>query len=420
MFMPILVTAFIIGYLAIILEFYVKVNKSAVGIAMACACWAILFLSGHQTLPENVAVLGHHLNDVAQLLFFLLGAMTIVELIDSHKGFNTVISWIKTRSKRNLLILVSIIAFFLSSVLDNLTTTILMISILRKLVPFRKERLAANCMVVIAANAGGAWTPIGDVTTTMLWINERISTIAIMKSIFLPSLISMVVPLGIFLFGLKGAYPPSDVDYATEEREPGSKLVFYLGVIGLISVPIIKGLIGLPPFMGMMIALSVLWLVTDLIHYRHENRQHLRIPFILTKIDVASILFFLGILLAVDALDAAGILKNLAQGLQYYMPNVTAIATSIGIVSAIIDNVPLVAATMGMYSTAQFPMDAPFWLLIAFTAGTGGSMLSIGSAAGVALMGIEKVDFITYLKKATIPALLGYFAGIGVYLLFQL
>lgn len=412
-----LIIAFVIGYLAIIFEFYVKVNKTAVGIALAGACWVIFFLGRAENLPDNIIRLSHHLSDISQIIFFLLGAMTLVELIDSHKGFNTVVGWIHTRSKRKLVIVISILSFFLSAILDNLTTTILMISILRKLVPFRKDRLMLNCMVVIAANAGGAWTPIGDVTTTMLWIDGRVSTLRVMRDIFLPSLVSMLVPLGIYLCGTKGSYPEPEIDFSKEPKEPGASIVFGLGLLALVSVPLIKWSTGLPPFMGMLIALALLWFVTDIIHYKYEERQHLRIPFILTKIDVSSILFFLGILLSIDALESVGLLKQLAFGLEKVLPSPTAIATSIGVLSSIIDNVPLVAATMGMYDLAAHPADSSFWLLIAYTAGTGGSMLSIGSAAGVALMGIEKIDFITYFKKATLPALAGYVVGILAYLL---
>lgn len=414
-----IILTFIIGYLAIIFEFYVKINKTAIGIALAGLCWLIYFLSDPslEAIHKSTQELSHHLSDISQIIFFLLGAMTLVELIDSHKGFNTIISWIHTRSKRKLLIVIALLSFCLSAVLDNLTTTILMISILRKLVPYRKDRLLLNIMVVIAANAGGAWTPIGDVTTTMLWINNRVSTLAVMGDIFLPSLVSMIIPLAIFFFSVKGRYPESEVDISTEEREPGAALVFWLGIGSLMLVPVIKWLTGMPPFMGMLIALSLLWVVTDVIHYKYEDRQHLRIPFILTKIDVSSVLFFLGILLAIDALESIGLLQQLAVWLDTTIKSPTMIASAIGIISAIIDNVPLVAASMGMYDLQTYPLDAPFWLLVAYTAGTGGSMLSIGSAAGVALMGIEKIDFITYCKKATIPAFIGYVGGILVYLL---
>ena len=409
MALGILLTVFIIGYLGIIFEFYIKVNKTAVGLLLAALCWMIYFLG----FQADLSLLGKHVGAVSQIIFFLLGAMTLVELIDSHKGFNTVISWIHTTNKRKMIVVVSIITFFLSAVLDNLTTTILMISILRKLIPNAKDRIIPGCMIVIAANSGGAWTPIGDVTTTMLWIDERISSGAVMKSIFIPSFVSMLIPLGMYLFTLKGHYPKLEIDYRKEKREPGSKLVFVLGVLSLIAVPVIKWLTGLPPFMGILLALAFLWVVTDILHYKHKDREHLRIPYILTKVDVASVLFFLGILLAINSLETVGVLGDLATFLTNTFKNTTAIASAIGVISAVIDNVPLVAATIGMY---DYPIDAPFWLLIAYTAGTGGSMLSIGSAAGVALMGLEKVDLITYLKKATLPAAVGFTAGLLVYL----
>lgn len=413
-----IITLFLIGYIGIILEHYIQVNKTAVGIAIAGGCWMIYFLGCHGgEIHECMGHLTHHLSDVSQIIFFLLGAMTLVELIDSHKGFTPIIRWMTTRSKRKLMILITIVSFFLSAVLDNLTTTILMISILRKLIPESKDRLLMNCLIVIAANSGGAWTPIGDVTTTMLWIEGRISTLGVMKEIFLPSVVSVLIPLAFFLKKEKGLLPKADGALREEQREPGGRIVLILGVLALLAVPVIKGVTGLPPFMGMMIGLSILWLVTDIFHFRHADRDHLRVAHVLKKIDLPSVLFFLGILLAVDALQSIGILKALAQGLDYALPNPTAIASVIGVISAIIDNVPLVAATMGMYDLAAYPQDAPLWLLIAFTAGTGGSMLSIGSAAGVALMGLEKIDFITYLRKATIPAALGYAGGILSYIL---
>ena len=404
---------FIMGYLAIIFEFYVRINKTAIGVAIAGICWLIYFATSRDVqVPYNL--LSGHISDISQILFFLLAAMTLVELIDSHKGFTVVTRLIRTRSKRKVLCIVSILSFFLSAVLDNLTTTILWISILRKLIPKKEDRLVLTCMVVIAANAGGAWTPIGDVTTTMLWINSKISTWVVMKGIFLPSLISMLVPLFLLSIPLKGVYKSLDLVSRDFTKEPGADVVFWCGLGALLSVPLLKYLTGMPPFMGMILGLAVLWIVTDCLHFRHESRMHLRVPFILTKIDVSSILFFLGILLSVDALQSVGILKAISVWLDRTVGDLNVIAGAIGIFSAIIDNVPLVAAAMGMY---DFAMDSQFWILVAFTAGTGGSILSIGSAAGVALMGIEKVDFITYFKKATFPALIGYLAGIFVYLL---
>jgi NhaD family Na+/H+ antiporter len=408
--LSLMVAIFIVGYLAIVLEFYVRVNKTAVGIALAGVLWMVYFISPGVIDPSSHLV--HHLSEVSQVIFFLLGAMTLVELIDSHKGFNTVVRIIHTTSKRKMLVVISFLTFFLSSVLDNLTTTILMISVLRKLVPEKKERLTLNCIVVIAANAGGAWTPIGDVTTTMLWINERVSTFAVMTKVFIPSMISLLIPLGIFAFSTKGKYLEDPNEFLSEKAEPGASLVFSLGIASLLSVPLLKWATGIPPFMGMLTALAFLWLITDLLHFRYEDREHLRVPHILTKIDVSSILFFMGILLSINALEVIGVLKDIALWLDSVTSNHLMIATFIGLVSAIIDNIPLVAASMGMYDGVNFAIDNPFWLMIAYTAGTGGSLLSVGSAAGVALMGIEKVDFITYMKKATLPALLGYLAGV--------
>lgn len=411
------ISIFTIGYVFIILEHYLKVSKSAVALLIAVLCWMFYFINDTGSVAISIKELGHHMSDISQILFFLLGAMTLVEIIDSHKGFNLVIKLINTRNKRKVLLIISLLSFFLSSVLDNLTTTILMVSILRKLVPFKKERLTLACMVVIAANAGGAWTPIGDVTTTMLWINGQVSTMAVIKELIIPSLICMIVPLVIYMIPAKGEYSLSEIDYQYERGEPGAGIVFTVGILGLIGVPLFKWATGMPPFMGMIIALAVLWLVTDILHHRYEHRQHLRVPSILTKIDVSSILFFLGILLAVDALDVTKFLDQVAIFLDTHVHNVTEIATAIGIFSAIVDNVPLVAATMGMYDLATYPMDSQLWLLIAYAAGTGGSILIIGSSAGVALMGIEKVDFIAYMKRASLPALAGYLAGILFYVM---
>lgn len=411
-----LISVFVAGYLAIILEHLVKVNKAAVAIFMAVICWAIFFLTDQTTLQNDIAHLNEHTAAIAQIVFFLLGAMVIVELIDSHRGFKIITDLIRTTSKRRMLWMVCLMAFFLSAVLDNLTTTILMVSLLRKIIPDAKDRLLFCCLTVVAANAGGAWTPIGDVTTTMLWIDGQISSWATIKTLFLPSLVSLLIPLLYFSFKTKGKF----IGLKKEEelrQEPGAALVFAVGIAGLISVPIFKTLTGLPPFMGMLISLSILWLVTDGLHFPYETRKHLRVPHVLTRIDMSGALFFLGILLAVGALEAAGFLQVLATRLGDYISSLPILATSIGVLSAIIDNVPLVAATMGMYSLEQFPMDHSLWQMIAYAAGTGGSLLIIGSAAGVALMGMEKIDFIDYMKRMTLPVLVGYLAGMGVYLL---
>ncbi|GAB5411125.1 MAG: sodium:proton antiporter NhaD [Chlamydiales bacterium] len=407
---------FSIGYLAIIFEFIVKLNKTAVALFTGVICWTIYFLGNLQPLNVDVADLAERLSDTSEILFFLLGAMTLVELIDSHNGFQTVMRLIHTQSKRHLLWTVSFFAFFLSALLDNLTTTILMISILKKLVPNKKSRLTFSCMVIIAANAGGAWTPIGDVTTTMLWIQGQITTLKVMNEIFFPSLICMLVPLLIYTYSMKKGItlkePPK-----IEEKEPGAKLVFVMGIASLLLVPIFHWATGMPPYMAILIALSILWFVTDILHNKYEHRQHLRIPHILTKVDVSNILFFLGILMTIDALDSIGFLENVAGWLQTNIGYLPVTVTLIGMFSAIIDNVPLVAATMGMYSLEQYPQDSNLWMMIAYAAGTGGSLLLIGSSAGVAMMGIEKINFFQYMKKASIPALAGFLAGMVVYLI---
>lgn len=409
-----IVVLFALGYIAIILEHPLKVSKSAIALLMAVACWAVFFVGHPQEMSLNTSQLQEHLASVAQVVFFLIGAMVIVELIDSHHGFKVITDAIRTTSQRKMLWFTSLVAFFLSAILDNLTTTILMISLLRKLIPQQKDRFLFGCLIVIASNAGGAWTPIGDITTTMLWIEGQISSLAVMKTLFMPSLISLLIPLIYFTFRVKGRLPAAEKQLETKE-EPGARIVLLLGVASLVSVPIFKAATGLPPFMGILITLSLLWLLTDGLHPT-EERRHLRIPHILAKIDLSGVLFFLGILLAVGALESAHLLSDLATWLGSHVASLPLIATLIGIFSAIIDNVPLVAATMGMYSLEQFPQDHTLWHMIAYAAGTGGSLLIIGSTAGVAFMGMEKVDFISYMKKVTLPTLVGYLAGMGVYL----
>jgi Na+/H+ antiporter NhaD/arsenite permease-like protein len=405
---------FVAGYLAIIFESFIKLNKAAVAIFMAVACWAVFFLNDHTSIQHSMGLLKIDIASVAQIVFYLIAAMTIVEVIDSHRGFKVITDMIQTKSKRKMLWLISFVSFFLSAVLDNLTTTILMVSLLRKIIPEARDRLIFCCVVVVAANAGGAWTPIGDVTTTMLWVEGQLSSFPVMKALFLPSLVSLLVPLCYFTLILKGRI--NRVSNAEEGApEPGARLIFYLGMAGLVFVPIFKAWTGLPPFMGALISLSFLWLVTDGLHVPYEKRRHLQVPHILTKIDISGVLFFLGILLSVGALDAAQLLHKLATQLGTYVTSLPLLATSIGVLSAIVDNVPIVAATMGMYSTEQFPVDHPLWMMIAYAAGTGGSLLIIGSSAGVALMGIEKIDFFTYMKKMTLPVLVGYLAGMGLY-----
>ncbi|PWU13724.1 MAG: sodium:proton antiporter [Chlamydiae bacterium] len=410
-----IVVVFALGYLAIILEYYIRVNKTAVALLIGAICWTI-YMSYKNS--SNLYDLSHHVSEISQIIFFLIGAMTLVELIDSHRGFKIITDRLKTRSKRKMLWVSSFASFFLSAVLDNLTTTILIVSLLRKLIPDRKERFLMVCIVVVAANAGGAWTPIGDVTTTMLWINGQLSSFAVIKALIIPSVISLLIPLIWYSLRLKGRFTSADLQ-KVEPAEPGAKVVFCLGIGGLIFVPIFKGLTGLPPFMGVILALALLWIVTDLMHYPHEERKHLRVPHVLTRVDTSGVLFFLGILLSVAALQSAGMLKIVAEWLNKTIDNPTLIATLLGIFSAVIDNVPLVAATMGMYPLEVFPIDSSFWHMIAYAAGTGGSILIIGSSAGVAIMGIEKIDFLSYAKKMSVPVGVGYLAGMASYVILR-
>ena len=409
-----LIIIFALGYTAIIFEHILKVSKSAVAIFMAVACWAVFFLGSPHSFSENIGHLNANVSGVAQIIFFLLGAMTIVELIDSHHGFKVVTDAIRTTSKRKMLWLIAIATFFLSSILDNLTTTILMVSLLRKLIPDAKDRLLLCCIVVVCANAGGAWTPIGDVTTTMLWIDGQLTSLAVMKALFTPSALSVLVPLAWFSFRMKGRISAAPIEKKDVE-EPGARLVFILGVLGLVCVPIFKAVTGLPPFMGILISLSILWLVTDVMHHAHEQRRHLRVPYVLTKVDISGVLFFLGILLCVGSLEAANLLKDLATWLGGQVQSLATLATFIGLFSAVVDNVPLVAATMGMYPLDIYPTDHTLWHMIAYAAGTGGSILIIGSSSGVALMGMEKIDFMTYMKKVSLPVLIGYLIGMVAY-----
>ena len=412
-----LITIFSLGYAAIVLEYYIKVNKSAVALFIAVACWTLFLFSSQAPVSEDLKALGHTVADVSQIIFFLMGAMTLVELVDAHGGFKMITDRIRPSSQRKMLWAIAGLAFILSAVLDNLTTTILMVSLLRKLISHKEERFFLCCIIVLAANAGGAWTPIGDVTTTMLWINGQLSSIAVMKALFFPSLISLLIPLLWYTSKVKGKFSATHIEPKKHTVEPGARAVFFLGVGGLVFVPVFKALTGLPPFMGVILALSILWLVTDLLHYKYEERVHLRVSHILTRVDTSGVLFFLGILLCVGSLQAAGILRLLADWLTRTLHSEALIATLIGLFSAIIDNVPLVAAIIGMYPLNVYPMDASFWHMIAYAAGTGGSIFIIGSSAGVALMGIEKIDFITYMRKTTLPAAIGFIAGLGVYLL---
>jgi len=417
-----LVVVFIVAYAAIALEHPLKINKSASALLGAGLLWTIyaLSLGDPHTVSEQ---LGESLMGTAQIVFFLMGAMTIVEVVDAHNGFEVITQRIRTAKLSSLMWLVGFVTFFLSAILDNLTTTIVMISLMRKLLAKHDDRLFFAGIIVIAANAGGAWSPIGDVTTTMLWIGGQITALAIIKSVFLPSLVSLIVPLAITAYALRGraVVAPQRVegDHGLRTTEFERKLMFFMGLGVLVAVPAFKTVTHLPPFMGIMFGLGILWLVGDLIHRHKEDeaKHHLTLVHALSRIDMSSLVFFIGILLAVATLEHTHILTALAQWLDRVVGRQDVIVMIIGIASAIVDNVPLVAASMGMYSLADYPPDHFLWEFLAYCAGTGGSILIIGSAAGVAAMGLEKIHFFWYVRKISGLALVGYFAGAGTYLL---
>jgi Na+/H+ antiporter NhaD/arsenite permease-like protein len=411
----ILISLFVVGYALIVMEHATKVNKTAPALFTGVLMWALWSVMGDRTTVSHE--LEHHLYDISQILFFLMGAMTIVELVDAHQGFKFITNRIRTLSARRLMWIIGLVTFFMSAALDNLTTAIVMVSLLRRLVHDDRQRLIFVGMVVVAANAGGAWSPIGDVTTTMLWIGGQISALSIIKTAFIPSLVCLLVPLCLVMFQLKGNVARADYDHLsalTEEEIRGSRPMFFVGTGMLLFVPVFKTVTHLPPFMGMMLALAVVWTLSEFLHIdkSEEEKKPYTAIHALSKIDTSAILFFLGILLAVSTLQGTGILKSLAESMDHNIGNLEIIALSIGLLSAIVDNVPLVAAIQKMY---HFPLDDPFWSLIAYTAGTGGSCLIIGSAAGVALMGMERINFFWYLKQVSGLALAGYLAGFGAF-----
>ena len=417
-----LVAVFVIAYAAIALEHPLKVNKSASALIGAGLLWTIYALASGDTHLVGEQ-LGESLMGTAQIVFFLMGAMTIVEVVDAHNGFEVITKRIKTTQLSSLMWLVGFVTFFLSAMLDNLTTTIVMISLMRKLLAKHDDRLFFAGIIVIAANSGGAWSPIGDVTTTMLWIGGQITALAIIKGVLLPSLVSMIVPLGMTAYVLRGreVVTPevSDSDHGIQTSEFERNLMFFMGLGILVAVPAFKTVTHLPPFMGIMFGLGILWLVGDLVHRNKEDayKHHFTLAHALSKIDMSSLVFFIGILLAVATLEHTHILNALAEWLNAAIGRQDVIVMIIGIASSVVDNVPLVAASMGMYSLADFPANHFLWEFLAYCAGTGGSILIIGSAAGVAAMGLEKIHFFWYVKRISGLALVGYFAGAGVYLL---
>ncbi len=417
----IIILIFILGYIAIATEHSIKVNKAASALLTGVLTWTvdIMFTVDKHLVGEELV---HHLGELSGILFFLMGAMTIVELVDAHNGFDIITGKINQTDKRKLLWIIAFITFFLSATLDNLTTTIVIVSLLRKLIKGEKERLFFVGIVVVAANAGGAWSPIGDVTTTMLWIGNQITASNIVFNVFLPSLVCLAVPLVYLSFKLKGdvqrpALKSSDKTNALTRRNQMTVLI--AGVSGLVFVPIFKTITHLPPFMGILFSLGVLWVIVEIMHKGKEDEQKSKYSVVqaLRKIDVPSILFFLGILVSIAALESIGSLVELAGWLDKTLHNENIIVMAIGLLSSVIDNVPLVAAAQGMYDLSVFPTDHSFWQFLAYCAGTGGSALIIGSAAGVAAMGMEKISFFWYMKKISLLALLGYFSGAAVYLL---
>ena len=429
----VIITVFVVGYICIATESLLRINKAAIALLMCVFCWTLLMMAPGSFYP-NVApdglighiseVIEHHLGDAAGTLFFLMGAMTIVEIVDSNGGFNFVRDALKTRSKRKLMWRVAFMTFFLSAILDNLTTSIVMIMVLRKLVQSRSERLIYAALIVIAANSGGAFSPIGDVTTIMLWIKGVITTQGVLTEIFIPSLVSMVIPAFILQYSLKGKFdksqnlPKAEVTQFTKVQRD---IIFWLGVGGLVFVPIFKTITHLPPFMGILLVLGILWTVTEIFHHNtsEDDTMAKRVSDLLSRIDLSTIMFFLGILMAVAVLQEIGVLTRLGEGLnETFNGNHYLVTGIIGVLSSIVDNVPLVAGCMGMYPvqpTGDMAVDGIFWQLLAYCAGVGGSMLIIGSAAGVVVMGLEKITFGWYMKKITWIAFVGYLAGILVY-----
>lgn len=446
-----IILVFILGYLVIVLEHPLKLDKTVPALIMGAVCWALLALGfnngflevvdthghvfnliGHPTGEEHdiaeegfVNALLHHLGKTAEILVFLIGAMTIVEIIDLHRGFDVLKSWVKTRKKKSLLWIIGVLAFILSAIIDNLTATIVLVTLLRKILHTRQERIWFASMVIIAANAGGAWSPIGDVTTTMLWIGKKVTTVGLIGELLIPSIVCFVVPF--FIASMMkpfqgGAEVSADETDKESHRLLSSRTMLFLGLGMIVFVPFFKTITHLPPYLGMMLSLGVVWLVSEYIHpeedFSDERRDKYSAHKALSRIEMSSILFFLGILMAVAALetlvvDGVGTLRYLAQGLDNAIPNQDIVVMLLGVGSAIIDNVPLVAASMGMYESA---VDSKLWHFIAYAAGTGGSMLIIGSAAGVAAMGMEKIDFIWYLRKVAWLAAVGFVAGALVFL----
>ncbi len=416
-----LLVVFVLGYLLITLEHSININKAATALITAVICWTILVLSPNYK-AESLNALGHHLSSIAEIVFFLLGAMTIVELIDAHDGFQNITEKIKTTNKTKLIWTIALVTFFLSAVLDNLTSTIVMISIINKLVKDKMVKWQLLGLVIISSNAGGAWSPIGDVTTTMLWIGHQVTPLNIIKETFLASLACMVVPTLIISYRIKGTIDLHETTITNQNALSNARdrnLVFFIGIACLLFVPVFKTITHLPPYMGMLFSLGLMWVLTELMHSKKDidEKGTLSVNHALRKIDTPSILFFFGILMSIAALDQVGLLKQSALWMDQTIGDIKIIAMIIGLLSSILDNVPLVAALQSMYGLDIYPTDHYFWELLAYTAGTGGSVLIIGSAAGVAVMGLEKIDFFWYLKNISWIAFIGFITGAIVFIL---
>ncbi|MFY8165090.1 MAG: sodium:proton antiporter NhaD, partial [Sediminibacterium sp.] len=416
-----IVCVFILGYIAITLEHAIHINKAASALITAVICWTSVITNTSD--PTSVInSLSHHLSETSEIVFFLLGAMTIVELIDAHDGFQYITDKIKTNNKTKLIWLISLITFFLSAILDNLTTAIVMISILNKLIADKKTKWLLLGLVIISSNAGGAWSPIGDVTTTMLWIGGQITPLNIIKETFLASLVCMLIPTLIINYQIKGRIEIKNQEESEQRFFTNGferNLIFFAGIACLLFVPIFKSITHLPPYMGMLFSLGLMWVITELVHAKKGEREkgNLSVSHALRKIDTPSILFFFGILISIASLSHIGFLPQMANKLDELAGSVNVVAISIGVLSSIFDNVPLVAALQSMYSLDTYPTDHYFWELLAYCAGTGGSCLIIGSAAGVVVMGMEKIDFFWYLKKISWVALIGFLSGAVVFIL---
>ena len=421
MIYSLITVAFILGYCSIVFEKKIKIDKTSTAIITGVVCWTFYIFS-EVSIETISGQLMTHMGEIAGILFFLLGAMTIVELIDAHDGFSIISNKMKSDNKRTLLWIIGLITFFLSAVLDNLTTTIVMILMIRALLSDEKERWIFTGIIIIAANSGGAWSPLGDVTTTMLWIGGQITAWNIIQRLFLPSLVSLTIPLIIATFMIKQKRSGGRVKNPpklSEISNPVRYSVLIIGIGGLLFVPLFKSLTHLPPFMGMLLSLGIIWAFIEILH-RNKNDEEkvtLSVTAALRRLNIPTILFFLGILLAVSALESSGLLNTWALTLSGYVSNQNILILIIGFFSSVIDNVPLVAAIQGMYSLNVYPTDHYFWEFLAYAAGTGGSILIIGSAAGIAAMGMEKISFFWFLKRFSILALLGYLSGAFTYIL---